>query len=188
VDKYVALLVAFLGGKKCRFVLYLSINNIMTSFLGEGEIAMDSKGRFLLPAKISRQIPEGMGDKFVMNRGFEKCITIYTMDVWNVIYNKVSRLNDFKEEVRRFKRLFLNGASLVEPDSAGRILVAKPLLEYAGLTKDAVLTSQGNKLELWDKDTYYKYLGEFSGGFSNLANNVANDFGNPFDILPNGLN
>jgi MraZ protein len=158
-------------------------NTSMTNFLGESELAMDSKGRFLLPAKISRQIPEGMGEKFVMNRGFEKCINIYTTDVWNVIYEKVSKLNDFKEEVRKFKRLFLNGASIVELDSTGRILVAKPLLEYAGITKDAVVTAQGNKMELWDKDTYYKYLEQNSGGFSQLAESVANDFGNPFDSL-----
>jgi MraZ protein len=153
----------------------------MTSFLGESEVAIDAKGRFLLPARIGKQIPDGLGEKFVMNRGFEKCITIYTMDVWNVIHDKVSKLNDFKEEVRRFKRLFLNGASIVELDSAGRMLVTKSLLEYAGITKEAVLTAQGNKLELWDKDSYYAYLQQNSPNFSDLSNNVAIDMGNPFE-------
>lgn len=153
----------------------------MTSFLGESEVAIDAKGRFLLPARIGKQIPDGLGEKFVMNRGFEKCITIYTMDVWNVIHDKVSKLNDFKEEVRRFKRLFLNGASIVELDSAGRMLVTKSLLEYAGITKEAVLTAQGNKLELWDKDSYYAYLQQNSADFSELSNNVAIDLGNPFE-------
>jgi MraZ protein len=153
----------------------------MTSFLGESEVAIDAKGRFLLPARIGKQIPDGLGEKFVMNRGFEKCITIYTMDVWSVIHDKVSKLNDFKEEVRRFKRLFLNGASIVELDSAGRMLVTKSLLEYAGITKEAVLTAQGNKLELWDKDSYYAYLQQNSPNFSDLSNNVAIDIGNPFE-------
>jgi MraZ protein len=153
----------------------------MTSFLGESEVAIDAKGRFLLPARIGKQIPDGLGEKFVMNRGFEKCITIYTMDVWSVIHDKVSKLNDFKEEVRRFKRLFLNGASIVELDSAGRMLVTKSLLEYAGITKEAVLTAQGNKLELWDKDSYYAYLQQNSPNFSDLSNNVAIDMGNPFE-------
>jgi MraZ protein len=162
----------------------------MTSFLGESEVAMDAKGRFLLPASIRKQIPEGLGDKFVINRGFESCLTIYTMDVWNVIFDKVSRLNDFKPEVREFKRLFLNGASIVELDSADRMLVSKPLLEYAGIEikSDAVLAAQGNKLELWDKVTYYNYLKQNSGGFSKLAAQVANDFGNPFDVMPYGIN
>jgi MraZ protein len=69
----------------------------------------------------------------------------------------------------------------VELDSAGRMLVTKSLLEYAGITKEAVLTAQGNKLELWDKDSYYAYLQQNSPNFSDLSNNVAIDMGNPFE-------
>lgn len=155
----------------------------MTSFLGEYEVAMDAKGRFLLPAAFRKQLPEGVGGSFVVNRGFENCLTIYTVDIWNAISEKINRLNDFKPNVREFKRLFLNGATMVEVDSADRILIAKPLLEYAGIKKDAVLSAQGNKLELWDKDTYYTYLRERAGGFSKLAEDVAEDFGNPFENL-----
>ncbi|MCW3121775.1 MAG: MraZ protein [Flavipsychrobacter sp.] len=155
----------------------------MTNFLGEYEVAMDAKGRFLLPSGFRKQLAEGMGEKFVVNRGFENCITIYTMDVWNAISDKVNRLNDFKPNVREFKRLFLNGANIVEVDSADRLLLPKQLLEYAGIKKDAVLSAQGNKLELWDKDTYYNYLNTRAGGFSKLAEDVAVDFGNPFENL-----
>ena len=156
-------------------------NTLMTNFLGESEVAVDAKGRLMLPARLEKQIPEGLREKFVINRGFEKCINVYTMDVLNVIHDKVSKLNDFKEDVRRFKRLFLNGATMVELDSAGRMLVPKPLLEYAGITKEAVLTAQGNKMELWDKDSYYAYLRHNSENFGDLANSVAADLGNPFD-------
>ena len=155
----------------------------MTSFLGEYEVAMDAKGRFLLPSGFRKQLAEGQGEKFIVNRGFENCVTIYTMDVWNPIADKVNRLNDFKPNVREFKRLFLNGATIVEPDTADRILVPKPLLDHAGIKKDAVLSAQGNKVELWDKDTYYNYLNEKKGGFSKLAEEVAEDFGNPFENI-----
>ena len=155
----------------------------MTSFLGEYEVAVDSKGRFLLPSGFRKQLAEGTGDKFVINRGFENCLTIYLMDAWNAISDKVNRLNDFKPNVREFKRLFLNGATIVEVDSADRILIPKQLQEYAGIRKEAVLSAQGNKLELWDKDTYYNYLNQKAGGFSKLAEEVANDFGNPFENL-----
>ena len=155
----------------------------MTSFLGEYEVALDAKGRFLLPSGFRKQLAEGIGEKFVVNRGIENCVTIYTMDVWNAISEKVNRLNDFKANVREFKRLFLNGATIVEVDTADRILLPKQLQEYAGIKKDAVLSAQGNKLELWDKDTYYNYLRERTGGFSKLAEDVANDFGNPFENL-----
>jgi MraZ protein len=157
----------------------------MAILLGEYEVAIDSKGRFLLPAGLRKQFADGVGEKFVVNRGFEKCVTIYTMDVWNVVSEKVSRLNDFKPNVREFKRLFLNGATIIEVDSADRVLVPKPLQDHAGieLKTDAVLCAQGNKLELWDKDTYYNYLRERAAGFSKLAEEVANDIGNPFENI-----
>ncbi len=155
----------------------------MTSFLGEYEVAIDAKGRILMPAGLRKQLPEGLGKQFVMNRGFESCVTMYTMDVWSAISDKVNKLNDFKPNVREFKRLFLNGANIVETDTADRVLVPKQLLEYAGIKKDAVLSAQGNKLELWDKDTYYNYLAQRAGGFSKLAEDVAEDFGNPFENI-----
>jgi MraZ protein len=155
----------------------------MTSFLGEYEVAVDAKGRFLLPSGFRKQLAEGMGEKFVINRGFENCLSIYTMDTWSAISEKINRLNDFKPAVREFKRLFLNGATIVEADSADRILLPKQLQDHAGIKKDAVLSAQGNKLELWDKDTYYNYLRERVGGFSKLAEDVANDFGNSFENL-----
>ena len=156
----------------------------MTNFLGEYEVAVDAKGRFLLPSGFHKQLAEGT-ERFVINRGFENCLTIYTMDVWNAISEKINKLNDFKPEVRQFKRLFLNGANIIELDTADRLLIPKQLLEYAGIEikTDAVLSAQGNKVELWAKDTYYNYLRQNAGGFSKLAEAVANDFGNPFDNM-----
>jgi MraZ protein len=155
----------------------------MTSFLGEYEVAVDPKGRMLLPIALRKQLPDGAGEKFVVNRGIENCLSIYTTETWNVISEKINRLNDFKPNVRLFKRLFLNGATIVEKDNTDRILIPKPLLEYADIKKDAVLSAQGNKLELWNKDTYYNYLRDHAGGFSKLAEEVADDFGNPFENL-----
>jgi transcriptional regulator MraZ len=155
----------------------------MTSFLGEYEVGVDAKGRFLLPSGFRKQLAEGTGEKFVINRGIENCLTMYTMDVWTKISENVNKLNDFKASVREFKRMFLNGATIVEVDSADRILLPKQLQEYAGIKKDAVLSAQGNKVELWDKDTYYNYISERKGNYSKLAEEVADDFGNPFENL-----
>ena len=143
---------------------------------------MDAKGRFLLPSGFRKQLPEGSAERFVINRGFENCLTLYPMDSWTVLSEKINKLNDFNPKVREFKRLFLNGANIVEADSAGRILLPKPLQEYAGLKKDIIMSAQGNKVELWDRDTYYNYINQHAGGFSDLAAEVAGgDFINPFE-------
>jgi MraZ protein len=151
----------------------------MTNIFGEYEVAIDAKGRFLLPSVLRKQFAEGEGDKFFVNRGVEKCVTIYAINDWNTLFEKVSRLNDFNAEVRTFKRLFLNGGSPIEIDTADRMLVPKQLQEYAGIKKDAIITGQGNKLELWDKDTYYQYMNSNIDKYSDLSEKVANNIGNP---------
>ncbi len=145
----------------------------MIGFLGEYEATLDSKGRFLLPAGVKKQLPEGVEPVFVVNRGFEKCLTVYPIQSWKPIYENISSLNDFDPKVREFRRYFLNGAIQLELDGAGRILLPKNLLEHAGLEKDIVLVSAVNKLEIWDKNKYQQFFDTFSPeAFSTLAAEV----------------
>lgn len=143
------------------------------SFLGEYEATMDAKGRFLLPAGIKRQLPENEITRFVINRGFEKCLSLYPLQSWQPLFNQISTLNDFDQEVRSFRRYFLNGAIEVEQDTAGRILIPQNLKEYAGLGKDLVLAAAVNKIEIWNKDDYQKFFESYSPtDFSRLAQTV----------------
>ena len=155
----------------------------MTNLFGEYDVAIDSKNRFLLPSGFRKQLAEGMGEKFVINRGFENCLTIWPMNVWEPLAAKVIAINDFNPKVRDFKRIFLNGATIVEVDSADRILIPKGLMEYAGIKKDAVLNSLGNKMELWDKDNFNNYMNQNTPGFSKLAEDMNKDYPNLFDNI-----
>ncbi len=145
----------------------------MTGFLGEFEATLDPKGRFLLPAGIKKQLPEDKDNRFVINRGFEKCLSLYPLKNWEPLFADISLLNDFDPRVREFRRYFLNGATYVEPDSAGRLLVPPNLKEHAGLQKDIVLVSALNKIEIWDSNKYKQLFESFSPeAFSNLAKDV----------------
>lgn len=147
----------------------------MISFLGEYESTIDSKGRFLLPAAFKKQLPKDDEGQFVINRGFEKCLTLYPLQSWKPIFANISKLNDFDPKVRSFRRIFLNGASPVDMDSAGRILLPKNLVEHANLQKDIVLVSALNKIEIWDKKTYDQLFDSVSSeDFSSIANEVMN--------------
>ncbi len=150
----------------------------MISFLGEYESTIDTKGRFLLPAAFKKQLPKDDGTNFVINRGFEKCLTLYPQQSWNPIFTNISKLNDFDPKVRAFRRYFLNGASPVELDGAGRLLLPKNLLSYASLDKDIVLVSALNKIEIWDKKLYEQFFDTMTDkSFSDLANEVMNKNG-----------
>ena len=147
----------------------------MISFLGEYESTIDAKGRFLLPAAFRKQMPKDEGAEFVINRGFEKCLTLYPVQSWKPIFTNISKLNDFDPDVRTFRRYFLNGASPVEIDTAGRINLPKNLMGYASLEKDIVLVSALTKIEIWDKKLYEQFFDSVTDeAFSAIANEVMN--------------
>ena len=145
----------------------------MTGFLGEFEATVDAKGRFLLPAGFKRQLPEEETTRFVINRGFEKCLALYPMRTWEPLFEKITGLNEFDPKQREFRRAFLNGATFVEPDTAGRILLPPNLKAYAGLQKDIVLMATGDKLEIWDSNKYKELFDSLSSDtFSDLGDQV----------------
>ncbi len=147
----------------------------MIGFLGEFEATIDTKGRFLLPAGFKKQLPKEGAAQFVINRGFEKCLTLYPLPTWQPIFNQISQLNDFDPKVREFRRYFLNGATEIDLDTAGRLLLPKNLMGHASLEKDIVLVSAVNKIEIWDKTKYKEFFESFTPeAFSNLANEVMN--------------
>ena len=95
------------------------------------------------------------------------------MQSWEPIFTQVSMLNEFDPKVRQFRRYFLNGATNLELDSAGRLLIPKTLIDYAGLGKDVVLVSAVDKIEIWDKIKYTQFFESFSPeSYSELANTV----------------
>src|ERR1700689_3750449 len=147
----------------------------MVGFLGEYEATLDAKSRFLLPVGFKKQLPEDGPTQFVINRGFEKCLSLYPMKSWEPFFARISQLNDFDPEVRQFRRYFLNGATIVRLDSAGRLRIPFNLKEHAGLDRDLVLTAAVDKIEIWDKSKYQQFFESFSPEkFSSLAKQVMN--------------
>ncbi|MET0464355.1 MAG: division/cell wall cluster transcriptional repressor MraZ [Chitinophagaceae bacterium] len=142
-------------------------------FLGEFEATLDAKGRFLLPVGFKKQLPEEEQHRFVINRGFEKCLSLYPVKNWEPLFARIKGLNDFDPKVREFRRYFLNGATYVEPDSAGRLLLPPNLKAHADLQKDIVLVAAGEKIEIWDSNKYKQFFDSFSPeAFSQLAKDV----------------
>ncbi len=145
----------------------------MNGFLGEYEATLDAKGRFLLPAGFKKQLPDEGDGRFVVNRGFEKCLTLYPIKNWEPVFAELSKLNDFDPKVREFRRYFLNGATILELDSAGRLLLPSNLKTHAELEKDIVLVAAFNKIEIWDKNKYQQFFDTVSPeAFSSLAQQV----------------
>jgi len=144
----------------------------MIQLLGEFDCKLDAKGRLMVPAALKKQLPEAEKEGFIINRGFEKNLVIYPKSVWNEVLAEVSKLNTYDTEVRMFVRSFTRGATEINLDAAGRVLIPKSLAEYAGLGNDIVLAGQLDKIEVWDKKSYEDIFDNVPENFAALAQKV----------------
>ncbi len=130
----------------------------MAYFSGEYECTVDPKGRMILPAKVKARLPEGFGSEIFLLRSTDPCLLIYSMPEWEKMAEKVSGLNEFDEHTAIIQRNFLRGGQDCELDSMGRFLIPKRMLDFAGITKDVIVVGLGNRLEIWNPETYEKHL------------------------------
>jgi len=144
----------------------------MTNFIGEFECKLDAKGRLMLPSGLRKQLDPAAQERFVMNRGFEKCLVLYPKNDWEYISAEVNKLNQYVKKNREFIRYFYRGATEFGLDATGRMLFPKRMLEYASVKKEVVLFAYGNRIEIWDKETYSGLLTDEPDEFAKLAEEV----------------
>jgi len=145
----------------------------LNTIIGTYECKADLKGRLMLPAPLKKQLHEGLEEGFVLKRSvFQPCLELYPMAEWNKMMEKINRLNRFVKKNNDFIRRFTAGVKVVEMDSAGRLLIPKDLVVFAGIKNDIVLSSAVNIVEIWDKDKYETSIDASADDFANLAEEV----------------
>ncbi len=122
-------------------------------FMGEFQHSIDGKGRLIVPAKFR----DGLGNCFVVTKGLDKCLSVYPMDQWKKLEEKLAALPTTDPNARGIVRFIFSGATECEIDKQGRILLPSNLREYAKLDKDAVLVGISNRVEIWSKDIWAEY-------------------------------
>ena len=125
-------------------------------FMSEYNHTIDAKGRLIIPVKYR----DGLGETFVVTRGIDGCLFFYTENEWQAIMNKLNELRMTNKKAREFTRFLLGGATEVELDSQGRILVPAFLREYADLEKEVILVGMGNHIEVWSKVKYEQVMSD----------------------------
>ena len=147
----------------------------MSGLVGEFEVKLDSKGRFLFPSGLRKQLPANAQRDFMLNKGFEDCLTLYPISEWEEMSRKLSKMNLFKPQNRMFYRLFHQGAKHVSLDNAGRALVPTAHSERVGLSQEVMLIAYNDRIEIWDKSKYFTMIEDNMTDFADLANKVMGD-------------
>lgn len=127
----------------------------------------------MLSSPLKKQLLPVIQEGFVLKRSvFQECLELYPMAEWNAMMQKINKLNRFRKKNNDFIRLFTAGVKVIEADASGRVLIPKDLLAFAGISKDVVLSSAVNIIEIWDKPKYEKAVNDAIDGFADLAEEV----------------
>ncbi len=145
----------------------------MVNLIGTYECKADIKGRLMVPSPVKKQLAAVLQDGFVLKRAvFQPCLELYPISEWNILMQKVNKLNRFVKKNNDFIRRFTAGVKVVELDASGRLLIPKDLHSFAGISKEVVLSSAVNIIEIWDKKRYEKAIDEAAVDFAELAEDV----------------
>ncbi|MDK2901923.1 Transcriptional regulator MraZ [Koleobacter methoxysyntrophicus] len=133
--------------------------------MGEYNHTVDSKGRLIIPAKFR----ELLGEKFVITKGLDHCLFVYPMDEWANLERKLKDLPFTQKDARAFVRFFFSGATEIELDKQGRVLIPPNLREFAKIEKDVVIIGVSSRVEIWSLDEWQSYSSSAEVSYEEIA-------------------
>ena len=137
-------------------------------FMGEYHHNIDDKNRLIIPSKFRDEL----GDEFIITRGIDACLFVYSKSSFQKIVDKLETLPFTKKDARNFNRFFLSGATAVELDKQGRAGISQTLTNYAALDKECVVIGVGDRLEIWAKENWDNFYNSAKDNMSDIAENL----------------
>lgn len=129
---------------------------------------LDDKGRVILPAKFRDQLASGV----VVTRGQERCLYVFSQRAFEELHEKIRQAPVTSKQARDFLRLFLSGANEERPDGQNRITIPATLREYAGLSRELTVVGVGDRVEIWDTQTWNDYYSAVEPDYVNTEEEV----------------
>ncbi len=121
--------------------------------IGEYLHTIDQKNRMSVPSKFRKELRK----EVVVTRGLDQCLFLYPVEEWKILADKLAKMPVGKSENRTFIRNMIAGATNVEIDSLGRILLPDYLKKYADISEEAMVIGLYNRVEIWEPEIWNKY-------------------------------
>lgn len=139
--------------------------------IGEYHHNLDEKNRLIIPSKFREEI----GSSFVVTKGLDGCLYVYSMCMWEKIINRLKTLSFTKKDARTFMRFFLSSATVCEFDKQGRINLVNTLIEYADIKKECAIIGVGDRLEIWASERLESFMQSNMDKLDEIADNLFGD-------------
>ena len=136
---------------------------------GEYSHSLDSKNRFILPAKFREKMKELKIKKFYVTRGLDGCLFVFDFEAWKKIEDKLKELPFTKSQSRSFNRIYFSGAQEVVFDSQGRATLPDYLKDFAGIEREIMIIGVADRIEIWSKERWEKFYVENKKKFEDTA-------------------
>ena len=140
--------------------------------IGEYHHNIDEKGRLIIPSKFRDEI----GKEFIVTRGLDGCLFIYSKGQWEKIVTKLQTLPFTKKDARTFNRFFLSSATVCVFDKQGRINIPSNLINYANIQKECTIIGVNDRLEVWASDKFDALIEENTSAIEGVAENLFEGF------------
>ena len=134
-------------------------------FMGEYRHSLDAKNRMIIPAKFRDEL----GNTFVVTKGLDGCLTVYTSSQWTKIIEQLEKLPTTKKEARQYVRYLTSKASECELDGQGRIQLPQVLVAAADIKKKCVVVGAADHVEIWSEERWNTYEEEAAESFESIA-------------------
>lgn len=138
-------------------------------FIGEYQHSLDAKGRIIIPSKFRDEL----STNFILGVGLDQCLTIYTIDKWQKMFEELNKIPTTKSDARKYVRTLTSSASECELDGQGRIIIPQYLSKHAGIEKECVVIGANDHVEIWAQDIWDKYYEDASSSFEDIAEHLS---------------
>jgi MraZ protein len=120
-------------------------------FFGKTRLAMDDKGRLVMPARYRDKLKALCSGDLVVAAHKRRFLLLYPLPEFELLLDRLRAMPDLDGFWEDFKRDLTANAESESLDAAGRLRVPAELRSHAGLDKNVVLVGRENRFELWDE-------------------------------------
>ena len=129
----------------------MAANEEICCFGGKEVRKIDSASRVSIPASFRSRL--GQTVYLLKSLSKEPCVIIYSEEGWQEYYKNLSNIYEGKL-LTKFQRRSVGNVDMAVVDKCGRIVLKKDVLDFTGITEEALVVCYPDRVEIWNEQNW----------------------------------